>query len=455
MNPRLNNKHALLSKTGSFWADTVSESTKEIARTLVHLPTLSRHDSMLEESQRNLEGYAYVWVDNVDLPFSEDNVLTLDRRTQERIVEFHDGVFVTFRPSQYTAPYDQHNLLFTESGDYEALATEAGDLIFFPADGAESHLILSDYRPVYFLPIPPQYKPSALQGLSRILLVGIDFQVGDGVLVFWESPSLLFGRTIRILAGTENKHSLMNFSYKLEKVNGGVDHVAHYNRDNQSARSFELAIAQACGMTVCPEDTRVQLVQALGRGKRYVFDGFSLDVPYAHEALVAGSLLEKHTVIGNHVKVYSGNDSSWYKALDWSEGLSLDGLCPVKGLTVPDAQIRVDTAVEGVDFHARPHLQGEEAALARYWAYLQRNEELTGVHLNEVVGLTSLSDVLYMNGLDLFMQTMIGNRAVVVTLRTRDLGSLYHKRALAFIQREKPVGSIVIIKEYTYTPQFM
>jgi hypothetical protein len=50
---------------------------------------------------------------------------------------------------------------------------------------------------------------------------------------------------------------------------------------------------------------------------------------------------------------------------------------------------------------------------------------------------------------------MIGNRAVVVTLRTRDLGSLYHKRALAFIQREKPVGSIVIIKEYTYTPQFM
>ncbi len=122
----------------------------------------------------------------------------------------------------------------------------------------------------------------------------------------------------------------------------------------------------------------------------------------------------------------------------------MDNFCPIPGLTIPDNTVLCDATDETDDVHVRVHVLGEEAALTKYWAITKRSEILSETYLNEIVGLADTSDTAFMNGVDLFFSGMLGRKALVVELRTENLGA-YHTRALDFIQRERPLNTVVIV----------
>jgi len=48
--------------------------------------------------------------------------------------------------------------------------------------------------------------------------------------------------------------------------------------------------------------------------------------------------------------------------------------------------------------------------------------------------------------MDIYWEYFLAQRVIVIELQTATMGDYWHKRALNFIAREKPCGSIVLIR---------
>jgi hypothetical protein len=222
--------------------------------------------------------------------------------------------------------------------------------------------------------------------------------------------------------------------------------VANYYRNNQSAAAFQLAIAEAAGYCILPWSGTLLEIHLYGGETRYVFNSGVLVVHYNHAALTVGEDYPKDYIIGQGVNVYSKTSSTgqWWRQVTWNSGLCLDNLCPVKGLTIQDQPARAWANSQSTDYHARIDFLGPPAALNAFWALVQQNEVLTGKYLNTVIGLTSLTDEVILNPLDLYFTCLLGSRGIIIQLNAAG-GEDYRRRALQFIHREKPVGSVPII----------
>ena len=144
----------------------------------------------------------------------------------------------------------------------------------------------------------------------------------------------------------------------------------------------------------------------------------------------------------------TNSNSAWWAALDWSDGLSLDGLCAFPGLTAPNEPRRAYAVDEDDDVHVRIDLDGPTAQQDLFWASVKRNELLTGNYLNAVVGLSSISDVKFVNPLRLMFEYLLGACGIVITRRNVGQWSGSNRaRFENFVSREKPLGSIIIVRD--------
>ena len=451
--PSLDTKHALLAKAGSFWGEGLTESARMDARRLAHMGTVRPQDMLLESCVNWAAGDADVWVHGEERMFSENDIGTPFGISQERLRMVADGVVVTFRPRHPLHPNGGTALLFTENDNaFEALAAESGEFLLWPAEPDAQPVYLPDeYRPVWFVPWDEELDTSALQSTGgRLLLAGVDFVQSANVLTLYIHPLQLFpDRKIQIVAARRRQRSVHSFTMKLEGVAGPTQYIARWQRDRQSPKALKLALAQACGRVICPRDTFVLAVAAEGEGARYTCEGFDLRVPYAHTRLSAGDFLEAEEIVGGGFNVLKGpGDSHWWRALDWSGGLSLDDLCPVSGLTVPDAQIRLDVDPTTTDslngiYHVRPHIQGSDAVLTRYWQWLEFSEDATGILLDAAVGLGSKDDAHYANGIDFYFSNLLGVRAMIVQLPA-SLSATELRVARTFLKQEQPLGVVLL-----------
>ncbi len=291
----------------------------------------------------------------------------------------------------------------------------------------------------------PDITPLAFQTKAGKRILGADYEFNNGVVVFRESvyPVFDFPR-VQVFAYQENTFNLQNYALSLEVATDNVQEVARYYRSNQTAVQFQKAIAVAAGYVVLQFTGTLQA----RIGDLYVFDTGVVRVPYVHDLLTVGTLYPEGTVVGGMVTVTASTGGVWWRNLDWSQGLSLDSLIPFQGLSVPDSNQLVSTTTQSTvrsgKYHVSAPLVGSATVQEKFWAHQAAAEDRCNVFISTALGLTAGTSI-NINLVDLFFQ-YLGHKALIIDLKLEADSTDYHARALRFIAREKPVGSLPIIR---------
>lgn len=234
-------------------------------------------------------------------------------------------------------------------------------------------------------------------------------------------------------------------------------YIAEHSRRGQGNRSFLAAVRESAGLLATPEDGTLESSYTLGRTTVYTFDTFTVHVSYPHAVLASGFHPAGTFFGAEYVTLWSGG--SWWDAVeDWGDGLPLDGLCPVEGLHLPYAfsNFYQDSTFSfgGVTKkHIRADFDDDPALMDRFWYNVHKSEEAGGYTLAELPAFASIgpgTDVVA-NVMDVWMGAGLGSRVLMLDLRTGELGATVHEMATAYARREKPFGSVLVIRDRSYT----
>lgn len=215
--------------------------------------------------------------------------------------------------------------------------------------------IASSPRPTWRIAFSEDIEPVTIQTKLGVRVQGVDFTVGEGELLWFESPYDLFDLpVVQVLTYREFPVSLWNYSLRLNSRAADPAEVTRYYRIKQDPAQFQRAIAAAAGYTVLPFTSILRAVQ----GSRYVFDAGVLEARYQHAALETGKLYTEGTIIGDMVRVHTAETQGedWYRNLDWTQGMALDDLTQFPGLRVPDEQRRVAATTESETHPGKYHV---------------------------------------------------------------------------------------------------
>lgn len=449
-----------LANAGSFWTETLRPADRPVVAAMSR--TALVHGALSHTADRLQAGLQGTRVPLLQVPFTVDLLKITpmggDMAARTRIVT--DGFELVRRP--WRDNWTQRGGAFAGQHGAEdvngvPLVSVDGtqDFMLFPGGDPTYRLDRADWlqQPTFVVPVPESRHYEVLQTPSgRLLVAGVDFYRGGfEALVFREDPRTLFPDGAGVLvSGWDDPVSLYSQALGVDTVPG--PHIWRWVRGSaQSPAAFAKAIAEAAGLTVVPEDAVVTARYDLGQGcVRYLAGNRILEVPYLHTALAVGSTLAAGDIIGNGVSVYAGSmDSAWYRALEWTSGLSLDTLCPVQGVTVPDRVVTAEI-VSAAGGHNRLELvlDGTDDALEDYWTYVRATEDLSGFYLADMLlALEDIGDQARINALDFYMTSMLAEYLMVVDLRLQDVSELLRKRALAFIDRARPSGHVVMIRD--------
>ena len=459
MNPVYDNRVAVMSRVGDFWTSVVPQEPRQVVRSLARLVEANSANADLQLAYDRMAGAnnnSYAFRTLSFLPGAVGVIggdLNLRLRTQ-----WGDGTqtYVIYRrPMNYGAMLEKWlSFMTVNKAANEVLQTEGEEYILSPAFGevdVGAQIDLMDLRTKYVIPIPFGVWPQVILTQDGYWIQGEDFVTTLGAIITPHDPLLAFpGGRITCQMLQRSSSSWMDYILQVDDMISSGQFVAQYYRGSQNPGAFRKAIAEASGLVVLPWDGFLQEVATFGRYAYYRFDTGLLVTDYPHTAMAANAFYAKGTIIGDGVKVYSqpqGGGWGWFRQLDWSAGLSLDGLTPFDELKVPDQPCRAyaTTETDG-NIHARIQISGDQATQDLYWKYVETAENITGNYLNSVVGLSSVNDVKFVNPLDIYWQYFLSKNAIVIELQTAAMGDYWNKRALSFIAREKPCGSIVILR---------
>ena len=441
MIPGVDNKHLQGVGLSSMWTEGLAEGTpREIRQSLLYLSRCAAVYRIFQNGMRRMVGLCDQIVEDLPVQFSPAAVVQIGADLQERMLvqaqTSEGGVYVLRRPSSYHLRTTGAVPVLNENN--EIISNEMGETILTfvgPGDVVSFCLSATALYPRYVVPIPEGLRPTMLSVGDRDLVVGLDFVVGDGCIITHETPELLFPEHFFMIRSARTTTTApLSFTWQLDGLTTPGVKVSRYLRESQSLYSFRLAILEVAGITMLPKAGILQAIKVHGDTTRYIFEDFVVAVPYAHTPLVIGAFYDQDYAISDGLQVFGPSGGSWWRELDWSEGLSLDGLTPFSGLVVPDQVVRFSWSA-GEFFP----ISGDSAVRAKFWAHVRQSEEITGHPLTDVA-----PDGSCRNPIDFIFQFLLGSRAVIVRIDPDVLGGLNTKRVLDFIHREHPVGSVVI-----------
>jgi len=404
MATQLNNKHEIRPRLGSFWYDQMDTEQAKGITAMQHLVDHSRAQNQLQASGD--------WALNAE--YARENDITLH--------------------------YDPRDVVKV---------------------GSMWEITLSD----------DIYASAVMTADGRTMLRGIGFDANNTTISFHDHPDTLFKNNSILLVSAEvGRRNLLSYTMQLDDIKGPVDYVRDYYRGSQSPLKFERALAQAAGLKITPQDGFLLRATTTDEGICYEFDYGSICVSYAHDFLLAHTYYYAHTIIGDQVKVFASNISDGASAadgydlydnlVDWSDGLLLDSICPIKEVTVPFGDVGFTTVVSGSSVHlkfdasdtAQPNnlLTPTTAVDDKFHGWLWNSEKRSGLYLNSLLPapFSTAGQTGSVNLLQLMFQHLLGRRGLVIDLRTESIGEEYHNRALKFIYREKPMGVIPIVRGF-------
>lgn len=463
----LDQRYGVYGLLGSVWAEKLSGASLRRARAMVGLARRSGFGDRLVECVRNLSGQPQALVSGDVLTFDPRDVGELGPDRQKRIHELLSlaGVPLSYirrpGPDDYDFPQTGHTGWRLDDPDTNSnfiVTTESEcEYMLMPAPDATTQVAptQADWITRYLIPIPYGFVPLRVRSFGGAeFFNGLDFEVGEGVLVMRRPPAEIFpNNQILIESAWRRQSHLFNYTLALGDIEGSVAPVVKWARDEQSAATFLQALACACNFVIAPWDSTV--ISRAEMCGRYVYEFAEgvLEVRYPHVLLSPGDTVDAGEVVGGVLEIlapgYTG-DASWWRTIPWNSGLSLDALCPFVGLVIPDTPCRA-TAVSqtGSNLHVEIALGNEDTVSeGKFWTAQHRSERMTGNYLNDLVGLASIGDFTYLNPLELYFKYLLAARSWIVT---RKMFSSWDndraERFRHFVKREAPFSGLIIVRD--------
>jgi len=230
-------------------------------------------------------------------------------------------------------------------------------------------------------------------------------------------------------------------------------HIVNYHRYSQSLKSLELAAAEYAGLVVAPFTSTISQILYFEDSTILVTIDGVIRLPGFQEDFAIGDIVVKDTIMGGGFSLLGredANDSStWYKAMDWSDGLSLAGVTPFPGLVIPN-DISLAEAyeynAEHDNFHVRFTMSGDTDQAEAFFARIKRVEVKTGWFLNDLFGFTTLNETTTFYPIDFYFELLLSNKAIVALVDTTIHSPAVRERLVEFLVKNKPVGSVVITR---------
>lgn len=434
-------RYAVPGMLGSFWSRVATDVTKDQVRAVATLAANAPGVAWLSTPAAKLASSRSATVENVTVSYIDGDFVYVGPALADfwrSSLGLPDGQSFQIVRLNTEDRVNESTLLWGANG--RPLGVNLGLLLEVVA--VEDGLTGSD--PLYVLPIPPDLTPIVIATRSeRTLVQGIDFETGPGYIAMRESPSDTFhpGGFV-VLVGRRELPLPYNYTMQINGPAYGHSYVADYYRGAQSVVSFERAAAQAAGLLVIEQsDLLLQAQQLTADEVRYVFANAGIvDVGYPHDALVVGRDYPKGFIVGAGFRIHRGDAAGWLKRAVGERVVSLRGVTPVADLFLPPGPLRV--TFEGDT--ARLHVTGASAGVIAFWN-LQRNHELLhGVHFVEAAAL-SPDNPAVMIDLHTVLEAYYGRSLLLVDPGGLDADPLLTARLLEFVEREKPLGSVVLV----------
>lgn len=453
MNAALN-RHTALSRIGSYWGEHAHPDSSSLMRSLVYLRNLQDLPAGVWRARGALIGEKTGFKTNWDHRFDERDVEVLGPDLQARIAEkLHEptgtAMVVIRRPSEYDL-YGSHVAMQDEDlGGY--LGTEDCRYLLWPVLDSRSEINNPDQLfNRFILRWPYGSTPYGMMSGTKTLLLGIDYEAGWGALVFREHPLELFpDHRILVLSSSEVLHNPLNYVLGVEEFSGEATPISLFMRESIGPDQLLKALAQVAGLVCLPQDGVLEASQEFCGGVRYQFPWGSVAVPYPHTQLEIGTQYLAGHLVGGAIKIWGATGRhGWFREIDWpDEGLSLDGLCPFKGLWVPDRAITFEAYETGPGgkLHVRPYVDGDTAVRTRWWGWIRDSELWSGVWLNDALGLVAEGDRTYLSAMEFWFRYLLSTHSLVVDLALKAVGAESRQRVLDFLAQHRMLSSNLII----------
>jgi len=444
--------HALTYATlGSFWNQTLRSADRPFARRLVRAPYV--RDAASDVLEAYLSDGA-VPLTNSRMQFDLLSVIqdggSFDYR---RRVNTGAGEIV-FRPSD-DEDWQRCGGFLGVTGEMTSaaiplLATPTGEFLLFPGGNPVQDIARAEWlqQPIFLLPCDPDTEYLSFFTASKTLTAGLDFwRRGRNVLAFRDDPRRLFPEGDAFFTGFKNAGGA--FRQVLATSGKPGPRVWAWVRGAASSFfAYQLAIAEAAGLTVIEGDGEVLFVNEDAQGAvTYVIGSAVYRVAYRHTLLTLGQRVLAGTIVGGGVEVLRRDtDAMWYRNVNWGSGLSLDALCPVQGVTVQDSTVSATVVSVTGGIRVEFPLLGSPAAVAAYWAHVRRMEDITGIMVADALpSLTAIDDATPVNPMEFFMTNMLGAYLIPVRIQLQDVSTNMQHRAEDFARANAPTGGVVVL----------
>lgn len=409
-------RYAVMGMLGSLWSRSVTSRTKDEARAVVTLAANAGGLQRLETPVRKLTAARRAVVEDVWVGYLE-------------------GEFA------YSGP-DVDNFwradVVVDGGPAVTIARFAATY-----DGTS---------PRYAVAIPAGLSPVviATRERDRVLVNGIDFESRPGAIVLRESPGDVFAAGgFTVLHGYQDLPLPYNYPMRLNGSPYGHSFVASYYRGGSSVTAFAQAAAQACGLLVIEQDDTLVHLHHLAEGVvRYVFAvSGPLEVTYPHALLEVGRDYPRGHIVSDGFSLARATTTGWLKRAVGADTFSLDGVLPVKGLSLPPSTIPADYVLVSDDDrpHARLHFAGSDTALADLWETQRQHELRTGNFLADTL-LFSAGQTYRQVDFHTLLEVYYGPRLLLLRPQLEQAPTDFQTRLLEFVTREKPLGAVILIQ---------
>lgn len=471
MNNILHNKHFVLGDLGDFWYRQQSEDNPngvQFARAMSHLVDNNGAVSTMSGAIERLSGNGNVYKSNYTISFNPFDVRILNFNINQRYRAGSYPTLTVSKPVKYSLPNTgalQIEALSANPAD-ETLTTDLsntladndyGNFWFELADSNRTVLFsTNEARPLYFVPIPLTDEPISITTNNRELTSGCSFIAGPGYLLFFEDPYILFPDNLIFVRNSVSLEShTMDYVYQADNIYSDGRYIASYMRATHSAVALKLALSEVAGLPILHEDSVLRQIYTSYDNNVYVFDTQVISVPnyIEHDELVTGTTYPAGMIFGSeYIKIYSAaniTESPWYRTADLNEvwaasGLSLNTITPFSSITVPNSTgtfaYNGSTAGGGTAHYYLTGVTGGNTGA--YWSFVRASETYTDKYLADVAGVTLGATA---NCINFYFDNMLSYNALIIKLRTQELGGERHQNVMALIRRNLPINVTPII----------
>jgi len=456
-------------RMGNFWTEKFKGNSLKLLRAMSGLPGHSGTIPTLISGMQTIAGATAGQWAGKHWEFTADSVIIIGPNLQQRIRTLwnnsgYTGGYVLQRVPEANAEYPIVGYTpvagesLTPTGGVSLMLTESMEYWLFPGNGGLQVLSPKQNEVIlkYAVPIPAGYFPTSLRNSKgKEFTLGIDYNQSGNLLMFnSEHPDKLFpNRCIIAPGGWENTLGPLNYTLGLDNV-AASPFVAEYLRTNQSAIAWTRALAVASGFYVAVQDFVVCNVDIRGVDTFYTTtDGEVIKISYPHRALASGDVINKGDIVGQPLKIFymrNSADTEWWTQLNIGQGVNMDGLCPFKGIVMPNYIVgaRYLNTV-GTNYTVDFPLLGNAESITKFWYAVRRNELLTGKFINSAItpapGVTPASGPIGINPTRLmFDYALTETLWVVERYQFPNWGTDIKMKYNQFINAERPFGSLII-----------